>query len=188
MQKAMVWAAVAVLIACGGQVSGVNGEEPEAPQDERAEIQIRVGRNLIDDPNKEKIPIPEFEYGVPFMVEVEWVDPIEGLTLTLSDFRLVSLNPCADDDRGGAVWEAEDRYSLELGNGGEVVFSIDEAEKMDKRRLVTRKEVTIGRVEAKTPRTIPRPQLILFKKTVSDKESGVLFAIDPPWVGKPPVG
>lgn len=153
-------------------------------------IRIQVGRKLIDDPNKANTPVPDFWFDRPFVVEVEWVDPAEELELTLSDFGLVAFDPSADYNEGEVIWPLDPDFTLELQSDEgttirSVIFRRSEAQKDGRGLYVTAKMLTLAKRGTRSGD--PRNQLVLFRKTVSD-ESGVLFEIDPPWVGKPPVG
>jgi hypothetical protein len=180
MQKAMVWAVAVALVWLGVQATPVNAQDV---------ILIKVGPDLIDDPNKDTVPIPEVEFGEPFDVEVRWVRPLDDLSIALSDFRLVSFNPDADYLKGEVIWTWDQDFRLELLNENneklrEMSFSFSEAQR-DSEGAYTRKTMTLHRRGSRDGEA--RPQLILFKQTVKDGDT-VLFVHDPPWVGKPPTG
>lgn len=148
-------------------------------------IRIKVGRHMIDDPNKGEIPIPEFLYGEPFVVQVKWVEPADGLMLTLSDFGLVSSE--IEPDPEGQTWIPDPELAVVLQNEEgellrEISFSFSEAKPDEGGELITRKTLILEKSGTRTIR--PRHLLVLFKQTLSQ----VLFEIDPPWAGKPPTG
>ena len=188
MQKAMLWAAVVALIACGGQATGVKGEEQVTPTDppatpnELEEIQIEVTSEGIGYADKESVPIPELTFGLPFRLTVTWRDPAMG-SLTLSGFRLVAFDPTAYAE-GRTIWPPDRDYSLELQDeNGTAIRSISFP--MSGAGSTTR-TLTLQREKINPKRDTERPQLILFN--VSARVGDTEFVLDPPWAGKPPTG
>ncbi|MGB5514495.1 MAG: hypothetical protein WBP36_08230, partial [Thermoanaerobaculia bacterium] len=111
MRKMMVWTITLALVWFGVAVLAVNGEEAEAPQDE-ADVIIKAGPRIIDDPRKEENPVPEVPFNASFVVEVRWDEPTPGLSLTLSNFRLVSFDETAFADRRVSWTWDDDNFPL----------------------------------------------------------------------------
>ncbi|MGB5341118.1 MAG: hypothetical protein WBP67_03410 [Thermoanaerobaculia bacterium] len=185
MRKMMVWTITLALVWFGVAVLAVNGEEAEAPQDE-ADVIIKAGPRIIDDPRKEENPVPEVPFNASFVVEVRWDEPTPGLSLTLSNFRLVSFDETAFADRRVSwTWDDDNFPLVPTDEGGkefenQVVTFLYTGSPATSKTLILRRE-SFRDVEES------RIQLILFKQTVRD-DSGVRFVHDPPWAGKPPTG
>jgi len=147
--------------------------------DGRDVIRIEVGRQIIADPNSARMPIPEFSWRIPFDVVVEWVEPAEGLELTLSDFELVSYDPQSK----GQLWTGDPEFDVVVCNEGdeqiqEVSFPYPEREL----------ELTLKTERKSDSQEDSKGNLhVLFKQTLKS-EGKEFFIIDPPWAGKPPTG
>lgn len=178
MKKAMVWAVVVALVWLGVQATPVSGGE--------AEVIIKAGPRIIDDPRKEENPVPEIPFNEPFVVEVRWDEPTPGLSLTLSNFRLVSFDETAFADRRVSWTWDDDNFPLVPTDEGGKAFENQEVTFLYTGTPATSKTLILRRESFRDVKE-SRTQLILFKQTVRD-DGGVLFVHDPPWAGKPPMG
>ena len=192
MQKTMIGIAAVALVCCCVLVTPVGGE-PQITERMLEVIEIEVTAGSIGYVNKDSRPIPELTFGSPFNLTVHWVEPSLD-TLTLSEFRLVAFDPTAHAD-GRVIWPPDPDYRLELQDEHgtamrSVTFSYSEGG-------TTTRTLILERVETGTSSSRPdlkkglrpsleTPQLILF--TISARAGETQFVLDPPWVGKPPVG
>lgn len=183
MQKAMVWTIALALVWGGVLATPVNAEE---------KISIHVERNRIDDPNKDRTPIPEFPWREHFAVEVTFIEPSEDLNLTLSDFKIVSYDPDAKGTKENPHWTHKDiAMEMQDENGvsiQEISFSSSEGTR-EILKTESGEETTVYRV-GKNVKFLKDKEVrglnlhVVFKQTLSQ----VLFEIDPPWAGRPPSG
>ncbi len=199
MQKAKLWSAVDALDWFGVQAMPFHGqpdvvpappvhEQPDVDRHVPEEIQIEVTSGGIGYSNKDSKPIPELTFGKQFNLTVTWDEPAVE-SLTLSEFRLVAFDPTAYAN-GTVIWPPDPDYRLELqdehGNPiRSVSFSYSDGSTTT-RTLILKRVRTVREVRTSFRASMETPQLILF--TVSARAGKTEFVLDPPWVGKPPVG